>query len=57
MKRGFDAVLQYQKGAETAEDHARYVAYKYKIVTQLLTQTNVFLNVREISQPKLFNPL
>ena len=41
-------VAAYQKGAKTPQEHARYVAYKYEVVGQLMTREDIFSEVKEV---------
>ena len=42
-------VAAFQKGASTPEEHARYVAYKYEVVGELMTRQDVFLEIKDTS--------
>jgi len=42
-------VAAYQKGGKTVKEHARYVAYKYDVVGQLMTREDIFLEIKEVS--------
>ena len=47
-------VASFQKGGKTAEEHARYVAYKYEVVGALMTRDDIFSEIKEIST-EIFN--
>ena len=42
-------VSAYQKVGKTVREHARYVAYKYEVVGQLMTREDLILELREVS--------
>lgn len=48
-----DEVARHQKGCATREEHARYVAYKYQVVGELMTRKDVFYEIKEIDASRL----